>query len=87
MEINKILGNHRKPEQPIELLNDNEVEVKEKVRLADTFNKYFTSIGEKLSAGHDDVSNYGVVHDRNLSTIFLLKLLVQSLDKLLTRLM
>jgi hypothetical protein len=89
MEINKILGNHREPEQPIELLSDNEVEVKEKVRLADTFNEYFTSIGKKLGAGagFDDVSDSGVVHDRNLSSIFLLKLLVQSLEKLLTGLM
>jgi hypothetical protein len=58
-------------EQPIELLSDDEVLVKEKVREADTFNKYFTSIGEELAAGLDDASDSGVVHDKNLSSIFL----------------
>jgi hypothetical protein len=38
MDINNVLGNHRKPDQPIELLSDDDVLVKEKVRIADTFN-------------------------------------------------
>jgi hypothetical protein len=38
MDLNNVLGNHRKPDQPIELLSDYEVLVKEKVRIADTFN-------------------------------------------------
>jgi hypothetical protein len=41
--------------------------VKEKFRVADTLNEYFTSIGEKLAARLDDVSDFEVVHDRNLS--------------------
>jgi hypothetical protein len=49
MEISKILSNHKKPKQPIEFLSDNDVQVKEKDKVADTFNEYFTSIGEKLS--------------------------------------
>jgi hypothetical protein len=52
-------------------LSDNDVLAKEKVRVADTFNEYFTSIGEELAAGLDNVSDSGVVHDRNLSSIFL----------------
>jgi hypothetical protein len=54
-------------------LSDDDVLVKEKVRVADTFNEYFTSIGEELATGFDDVADFGVVHDRNLSLIFLLK--------------
>jgi hypothetical protein len=72
MDINNVLGNHRKPDQPIELLSDDGVLVKEKVRvLADTFNEYFTSIGKELAAELDDISDSGVVHDRNLSSIFI----------------
>jgi hypothetical protein len=52
-------------------LSDDEVLVKEKVRIADTFNKYFISIGEEPAVGLDDVSDSEVVHDRNLSSIFL----------------
>jgi hypothetical protein len=52
-------------------VSDYDVLVKEKVRVADTFNEYFTSIGEELAAGLDNVSDSGVVHDRNLSSIFL----------------
>jgi hypothetical protein len=74
-------------EQFIELLSDDDVLSKEKVREADTFKKYFISTSEELAAGLDDVSDSGVVHDRSLSSIFYLKLLVQRLEKLLTRLM
>jgi hypothetical protein len=56
-------------------LSDDDVLVKEKVRLADKFNEYFTSIGEELAAGLDDISDSGVVHE------------VQRLKELLTRLM
>jgi hypothetical protein len=55
----------------IELLSDDDVLMKEKVRVADMFNEYFTSIGKELADGLDDVSDAGVVHDRNLSSIFL----------------
>jgi uncharacterized protein YjdB len=65
--------NHRKPNQPIELSSDDDVLVKEKVRVADTFNEYFTSTGEELAARLDDVSDSGIIHDRNLSSIFLFK--------------
>jgi hypothetical protein len=71
IDINNVLDNHSKPDQPIVFLNDDDVPVKEQVRVADTFNEYFTSIGEELAAGLDDVSDSGVVHDRNLSSIFL----------------
>jgi hypothetical protein len=71
MDINNVLGNHRKPDQPIELLSDDDVLVKEKVRVADTFNEYFTSIGEELAAELGDTLHSGVVQDRNLSSIFL----------------
>jgi hypothetical protein len=54
-------------------LSDDDVLVKEKVRVADTFKEYFTSIGEELATGFDDVADFGVVNDRNLSLIFLLK--------------
>jgi hypothetical protein len=50
------LGNHRNPEQPIERLSDDEVLVKKKVRVADTFNEYFNSIGEELAAGVVEIS-------------------------------
>jgi hypothetical protein len=71
--------NHRKPNQPIELSSDDDVLVKEKegytlyIYIADTFNEYFTSTGEELAARLDDVSDSGVIHDRNLSSIFLFK--------------
>jgi hypothetical protein len=52
-------------------LSDDGVLVKEKVRVAHMFNEYFTSIGDELAAGLDDVSDSGVFHDRNLSSIFL----------------
>jgi hypothetical protein len=86
MEINKILGNHRKPEQPIELLSDNDVQVKEKVKVADTFNEYFTSIGKKLGGEHYDVSDYGVVHDSNLSSIFLFETTGTDIGKIINSL-
>jgi hypothetical protein len=50
------LGNHRNPEQPIERLSDDEILVKKKVRVADTFNEYFNSIGEELAAGVVEIS-------------------------------
>jgi hypothetical protein len=71
MDINNVLGNHRKPDQLTELLSDDGVLVKEKIRVADTFNEYFTSIGKELAAKLDDISDSGVVHDRNLSSIFI----------------
>jgi hypothetical protein len=73
MDINNVQETRqcRKPDQPIELLSDGDVLVKEKVRVAVTFNEYFTSIGEELAAGLDDVYDSGVVHGRNLSSIFL----------------
>jgi hypothetical protein len=71
MDINNVLGNRRKPDQPIELWSDDGVLIKEKVRVADKFNEYFTSIGGELAAGLEDVSDSGVFHDRNLSSIFL----------------
>jgi hypothetical protein len=72
MDINNVLGNHRKPDQLIELLSDDGVlMVEEKVRIADTFNEYFTSIGKELAAEFDDTSDSGVVHDRNLLDLFI----------------
>jgi hypothetical protein len=41
MDINNVLSNHRKVEQPIEVLSDDDVLVKDKVGVADMFNKYF----------------------------------------------
>jgi hypothetical protein len=77
MDINNLLGNHRKPECSFALLSDDDVLVKEKVKVADMFNEYFTLVGKELAAGLDDVSNSGVVYDRNLNSIFFyLKLMV-----------
>jgi hypothetical protein len=39
MNINDVLGNHRKPEQPIEILSNGDVLVKEKVKVAEMFHE------------------------------------------------
>jgi hypothetical protein len=68
-------------------LSDDDVLVNKKVKVADTFNEYFTSIGEELAAELDDSLHSGVVQDRNLSSIFLFGTTGTDREKLLTRLM
>jgi hypothetical protein len=57
--------------------------VVEKVRIADTFNEYFTSIGEESAVGLVDVSDSGVVHDKNLSSIFLFEITGTEVGKII----